>query len=131
MPPSLPLFPFTALDITKPKIYEEKEDAIHDLKQHDKRLSDKQYQEFCIIEKRRDYQNYFVRYLVWGDGNWSCVYDRFNWPLRAIQPGQIEAAYHACKVLIDNPKQIPKHWFHLNVGAFIDLTIIDEVRIDS
>ncbi|MDR7092100.1 hypothetical protein [Cellvibrio fibrivorans] len=127
---SLPLLPFTELDITKPNIHEKKEDFIHDLKQHDKRLNRKQYSECCAIEKRMDFQNYFVRYLVWGNGNWSCVYDRFNWHLRIIQPGQIEAAYHACKVLNDHPKQKPKHWYHLNVGAFIDLTIIDEASTD-
>lgn len=126
---SLRLFPFTEFDITKPNIYEEKEDLIQELKQHDKRLNRKQHSECIAIQKRKSFQAYFVRYLVWDDGNWSCVYDRVNWPLREIQPGQIEAAYHACKVSNDQPKQKPMHWYHLNIGAFLDLTIIDEALI--
>jgi hypothetical protein len=118
---SIPLLPFTDDDIKYSTIYESMDDFLRGLKQHDIFLGDKHWIGCYLIQKREKFSRYFLRFIVWGDGNWACLYDAKNWFGRSVPPGQYVTAYYACSI----PNK-SKNFYNLETRTASDLIIIDE-----
>jgi hypothetical protein len=123
-----PLFPVEMTDaqIAAPYFYQSLKELVHSLKQVGARLEAK-HENACIIAHRyaqRKRKPYFVRFAVWPDGTWACLFDeRFRDPV--IAPGQLKTAYFSscrdkCNCLPDGKE---KHFYNLETNTTSDLIL--------
>lgn len=113
------LFPIEMTDkqIAAPEFCYSHEELIHNLKQADKTLLERHKHGIFIADGRAKQKRkpYFVRFAVWPDGNWACMYDEHfrDWE---IAVGQYKTAYYSSR-------DESKHFYHLETNTTSDLIL--------